>query len=809
MTSDPSRTDQTIQNLRRTPDSSSMKALLFSLVLPLVLAACGGEYSGNSAKVELSALSCAGNEGPLPMASTNVIGQGHYARQCQSCHGAMGDGTPSGPSLVGCTSCGNIDSLTNRIATTMPTADVTQCDVDCARETADYILTAFKQNATFADASCAIEGIEVMSPERTLYKASLNLAGKALDREDAEFFVSSGGEAGIDDVLDVVMESPVFYERLKEIYNDRLHQDKYLPNEDALNLLDSSEFPNRKWYSTVADNSIAGPERDLFYFLRDRTNHAIAQEALELVSYVVRHNRPFTEILTADYTVVNGYSARVYGYDPETLGFTTIDAAVNKPFKTFDQLPVGLQQYARFDPTDFREVRVSIQGGSKAGTAIPHAGVLTMPMFLNRFPTTNTNLNRHRSRMVFEIFLDTDILQIPGSREASAVDESSASPTLTNSDCVVCHKVMDPVASLFQNWDDRGRYSLRRLSRTPWPADMYYRGINGKIMPLETHVDNSVQWLGAELVKDARFARSTVKTLYEGLTGQKALFPPSELFGADSVQRAAYSAQRAFLGAVERELINSNWNIKTAIKEIVKGPYFRAASLSANEAIHASAGTARLLTPEMLDRKIVAVTGKAWKYSWQTRSRPHKLESGGYNALYGGMDSNDVTTRITQPNGLMAAVQDRMASEVACQSIGRDFFRQQPDRFLFPLVTKDQAPLNSDGSVDAAGEAAIRANLVHLHWKLFGETENSHSAAVNETFAVFMNAFRTGNELIAADSRSWSLKRLYSGCAIQKDPETDATLAEADRIYLDERYVMRSWQTVLNYMFSDYQFLYE
>ncbi|GAA3962588.1 hypothetical protein GCM10022278_20660 [Allohahella marinimesophila] len=781
---------------------------MLSVALPLLMVACGGDYSGNSAQAELSALSCAGNASLLPAASTNVVGQGHYVKQCQSCHGASGDGSPSGPSLVGCTSCGDIDTLTNRIATTMPTADVTQCDVDCARETADYILTAFKQNATFADASCAIEGIEVMSPERTLYKASLNLAGEALERDDAEFFARSG-DGGIDDVLDVVMESPAFYERLKEIYNDRLHQDKYLPNEDALNLLDSNEFPNRKWYSSVASSSVAGPERDLYYFLRNETNQAIAQEALELVAYVVRKERPFTEILTADFTVVNAYSARVYGYDPDALGFATIDTVANKPFKTFDQLPAGLQQFARYDPTDFREVRVSIQGGSKAGTVIPHAGVLTMPMFLNRFPTTNTNLNRHRSRMVFEIFLDTDILQIPGSREAAAVDESSASPTLTNPDCVVCHKVMDPVASLFQNWDDRGRYSLRRLSRTPWPADMYYRGINGKIMPLESHVDNSVQWLGAELVKDARFARSTVKTLYEGLTGQKALFPPSDLFGADSVERAAYTAQRAFLGAVERELINSQWNIKTAIKEIVKGPYFRAESISANEAIHATAGTARLLTPEMLDRKIVAVTGKAWKYSWQSRSKLHKLESGGYNALYGGMDSNDVTTRITQPNGLMAAVQERMASEVACQSIGRDFYRPQQDRLLFPLVTKDQAPVDEDGNSDPAGEAAIRANLVHLHWKLFGDTVTSNSPEVNETYAVFMRAFESGNELRASDPNNWSLKRLYSGCAIQKDPVTDETLAEADKIYLDERYVMRSWQTVLNYMFSDYQFLYE
>ena len=42
-----------------------------------------------------------------------------------------------------------------------------------------------------------------------------------------------------------------------------------------------------------------------------------------------------------------------------------------------------------------------------------HAGILSTPTFLNRYPTTDTNRNRHRAKIVFDYFLNTDILTWP------------------------------------------------------------------------------------------------------------------------------------------------------------------------------------------------------------------------------------------------------------------------------------------------------------------------------------------------------------------------------------------------------------
>ena len=113
---------------------------------------------------------------------------------------------------------------------------------------------------------------------------------------------------------------------------------------------------------------------------------AIAREPLELIAHVIRNERPFTEILTANYAMLNGYAAL---------------SMVGLP-----DVPMGIGE----DPDNYCEVQVP---------GVPHAGILTSPMFLNRFPTSDTNINRRRSRMAYWFFLDIDINQF-GSRPVDA-----------------------------------------------------------------------------------------------------------------------------------------------------------------------------------------------------------------------------------------------------------------------------------------------------------------------------------------------------------------------------------------------------
>lgn len=69
-------------------------------------------------------------------------GQKQYQTQCAKCHGKDGEGGAGTPLLISlgkCTSCGQVEKLTERISTTMPLGKVGQCTGDCARDVARYI----------------------------------------------------------------------------------------------------------------------------------------------------------------------------------------------------------------------------------------------------------------------------------------------------------------------------------------------------------------------------------------------------------------------------------------------------------------------------------------------------------------------------------------------------------------------------------------------------------------------------------------------------------------------------------------------
>jgi hypothetical protein len=119
---------------------------------------------------------------------------------------------------------------------------------------------------------------------------------------------------------------------------------------------------------------------------------AIRAEPLELISYVVRNNRPFTEIMTADYIMVSPYSAKGYGI------FEQVKDRFKDPKNPFEYVP------AKLPALKARNGKVQ---ESKTGF-YPHAGLLSMFHYLRRYPTTETNRNRLRARMYYQHFLGNE-----------------------------------------------------------------------------------------------------------------------------------------------------------------------------------------------------------------------------------------------------------------------------------------------------------------------------------------------------------------------------------------------------------------
>ncbi len=633
------------------------------------------------------------------------------------------------------------------------------------------LVTRLKEGDPCPDAKAigSFEDVTLLDVPSTLRKVALHLVGRLPTAAETQA-VTDGGEAALGVAIDALMQEEAFYTRLKEIYNDLLLTDRYLGyNGYAINLLNTEYWPKAAddAYDPLTDEE------------KGRINRAVAKEPLELVSYIVKNDLPLTEILTASYTVVNPFSASMYN----------TDATFADPANENEWVPA----------------QIWYMGESGAYQAYPHAGLLTSPMFLNRFPTTPTNRNRHRARMVFKLFLATDILRIGERPLDPAASTRYANPTREDPTCSACHKIIDPVAGAFQKYSDYDQEKYE--TGKEWHAEMFPPGYGREEMTLPDY-DVAQSWLATRLVDDPRFVYSAVTTVYAALMGRRPLDFPIDSEAADYSSRlAAWEAQDRLFEQMGADFVASNYNLKVVFRSLALSPYYRAnnanAPLTPERSVElAEFGTGRLSTPELLSRKIEAVTGVPWRRDWDRQS----WLMTDYRILYGGIDSDTVTQRLGTPNGVMANVAWRMANEVACGVTAWDISRPAAERHLFPYVEIATAPRSESGSDDSAAVTAIQQNIQYLHAQILGETLAAGDPELTRTYQLFVDTWNEGLAKVAADTLS---DRLLWQCQARQNPYTGEDLPDGERIEMDDKYTIRAWMAVVTYLMSDYKFLYE
>jgi len=546
-----------------------------------------------------------------------------------------------------------------------------------------------------------------------LHKVVGVLGGRTPTSDESNLVAAAGtDQAAIDQslaaVIDGLVNEDAFYERVTEIYNDLLLTDKDADDRGSVDdNFDLDAFANRDYFEGFSNNG--GLRNDL----RERANYGFARAPLELIKYVIRNDRPFTEVMTADYMMVNPYSADLLGTNAGDAGF---------PFSATENMN-------NHDRDDFRPIQGLTQ---QNGDSVPLAGVIGTHAFLARYPSTNTNVNRKRARFVFDYFLGIDIEGL-AARDGLDLDNVIGNvPTYEDPQCTVCHDVMDPIAGLFTMRDNDGEYDDDNRYE-------YTRTTNGvpRMVPAGFSMDpadalpganefNPLVFLGAKLAADDRFADKTVRTVLKGLTGIDASSPGSI----------------AFVNETKTRFVGSNYNFKALVKDIVMSDYFRATNLALTEAPadYPDVGSGRLLTPEELARKISAVTGGA--YEWRGPNSNSGL-NGRHYMLYGGIDSDEVIQRTTSPTALIDGIQERIANQVACDRVADDLYN---DGLLFPNVDETTVP--------AGGEADIRQNMAFLHRHLLGEDLATDSAEIDATYQLFLDAQALGETAIPNPCRS-------------------------------------------------------
>lgn len=585
---------------------------------------------------------------------------------------------------------------------------------------------------------------------QSLRRAALLIAGRLPTEAETASVVD---EASFKQALRNLMTGNGFHQFLLRAANDRLLTDAF---NQGLNL-DVLE-PNASFYPTLAGLFVEANQNDQrgdFYGgFYAKLRHGVAHAPLELIAYVVENERPYTEILTANYTLANPQLAQVYNAD--LSAFTSDDYREFRPVQNRGQIRHDNQFSA-----EFIEGIGSVISSHGDYVAYPHAGVLNEPAFLNRYPTTDTNRNRARARWAYYHFLGVDIEKSAARTNDPEALADTNNPTLNNPNCTVCHITMDPVAGAFQNYGDEGIYrsawggqdslpgpykrdSGLYSAGDTWYKDMLDPGFATAIAPSNT---NSLQWLSQQIVADPRFSHAAVKFWWPALMAEELLKAPEAIEDEDYQDKlAAFDAQNTFVLTLATSFATGiteagAYNLKDMLVELLASPWFRAGeaetTLSASQQSQlAGIGTGRLLTPEELEAKTQALIGYAWgetEASWRLDNRYTNLINR-YLIYYGGMDSVGITARARELNTLMANVALTQATSVACGAVVMDMNRD-PESAIFTRVDRYDSPVsheadlmpvtgldNAGASISVmdvvlpAGEQRVSVQFANPHW---------------------------------------------------------------------------------------------
>ena len=332
-----------------------------------------------------------------------------------------------------------------------------------------------------------------------------------------------------------------------------------------------------------------------------------------------------------------------------------------------------------------------------------------------------------------------------------------------------------------------------------WYRGMRAPGFDGQVAP---DSDNSLQWLAEKIVADDRFSEATVKFWWPVIMGSPIVEPPVDQDDADFESRLlasnAQSAEVEKLAGGFRSGFQSRspYNLKDLLTEIVLSKWFRANSVDNDNAVQVEAlehaGANRLLTPEELSAKTLAVTG----FDWQRmhRSQPwfwglgeSRNWTGGhrYGLLYGGIDSGGVAERARDMTAVMGGVAKRHAGAVSCPVVMKDFYLlPDNERRLFSGISNMMSPAAEfHGVFDVVADSAANRDTITVEQQLKAGPSTVLLSLKNELW----------DESVGSHLRTLYLDKL----ALFDDQGTRIHIQEFEQ--LDDQYCLRRTEDAIEF----------
>lgn len=214
---------------------------------------------------------------------------------------------------------------------------------------------------------------------------------------------------------------------------------------------------------------------------------SVGEEPLRLVGRIAAEDRPYSELLTADWTVVDEHLAQTWrtDYPADATGW----------------------QVARY--LDGR----------------PAAGLLSTNGFFWRYPSTASNKNRKRANQASRVFACSDFLTnpVPFDPDVDLLDEEALENAIaTNPSCTACHVDLDPLASHFYGfwyfYDDGFHTADASVYHPEQERDWVDHG--GVAPAWFGAATAGLPSLPARIVADERFLPCAAQEAFRGLVGR-------------------------------------------------------------------------------------------------------------------------------------------------------------------------------------------------------------------------------------------------------------------------------------------------
>ncbi len=388
---------------------------------------------------------------------------------------------------------------------------------------------------------------------------------------------------------------------------------------------------------------------------------SVGTEPLLLMATIAAADRPWTDVVTVDWTVADDMLLSIWPLQEISLD----DAGLS-------EAPADGWRPARY--TDGR----------------PAGGLIMTNGLWWRYWSAPANYNRGRAAALSRLLLCEDYLLRPISFEASSLleEDSLLDATQSQEACVGCHNTMDPLAAAFYGFWWFDIYAEPEMTNyhpeREW-LGLWYLGMQPEYFgtPLNGPVE-----LGPAVADDPRFLRCTAQRVASGLLHR-------ELSGTDYAQVTGYlDAFRA-----------ADLRVSGIVAAVLSSDEYRAGALldTASSGDEADIQTLRIMSPAQLADSVEALTGFTWTEEGFDQLRNDDL---GYRILAGGVDGVAVTRPQRDPAVSQQLVLRRLAEGGGDHVATTDLALPVDERRLLTLV--------DSGTTTADTAFAEQLDLLHL-----------------------------------------------------------------------------------------------